>query len=309
VTREQVAPLARPKVLLVGAPSARPAGLERALTRAGFQLVELEDPSVDPDADAILVALNDINDKLLCDLLPDPVRGSDVPPPRIVITAVPDRDAPAAALSLGAADAMTAPVHLPELCSRIHARIRNRRAVLAPRHSLPGALNGSNPGGQPREVWDESFPALERRMLEEFERARRYSLSFSLILLGLDELNGVRDRLGPAAADRLKGNVADILRRELRLPDFVGSYGSNEFAVVLPETGSTGARESVIRLRQRLALVPQAGDIRLNAPQISAGIVTCPHPAVSESDELYAMAEAALMRGQAQSGVRIGMAL
>ena len=31
----------------LGDPSARPAGLERALTRAGFQLVEREDPSVD----------------------------------------------------------------------------------------------------------------------------------------------------------------------------------------------------------------------------------------------------------------------
>ena len=57
---ESVEPLARPRVLLVGDAAARPAGLERALTRAGFQLVEREHAAADPEADAILITLNDI---------------------------------------------------------------------------------------------------------------------------------------------------------------------------------------------------------------------------------------------------------
>ena len=96
--------------------------------------------------------------------------------------------------------------------------------------------------------------------------------------------------------------MASVLRRELRLPDFVVTYGSNEFAIVLPETGQAGARQSVMRVRERLAVVPQDGDPRLDHPRFSAGIVTYPHPAVSQTEELYAMAEAALMRGKAQSG-------
>ena len=118
-----------------------------------------------------------------------------------------------------------------------------------------------------------------------------------------------RDRLGAEAAEKLKGDVASVLRRELRLPDFVVTYGSNEFAIVLPETGQTGARQSVMRVRERLAIVPQEGDPRLEHPRFSAGIVTYPHPAVSQTEELYAMAEAALMRGKAQSGERIGVAV
>jgi diguanylate cyclase (GGDEF)-like protein len=444
-------------VLLVGDPSARPAGLERALTRGGFQLVEREDPSIDPDADAILITANDIDQGSLADLLPTPTPGSSGVTPRIVIIAATDRDAPAAALSLGAADALAAPIHLPELCARLHARIRDRldaalgpqqeqlreasqafiqpglhpdelilalvrrvartfdlahcsfvvlapggesgriiaefqrpapdeenlelsrypeiaeavrtrRTVVKPEHTnhpaepprtlivLPveaggrvaGALllgtreahrrlsplqlefaaglarsaaaaldhgelgrrNDREEGGQ-REISDAEVAqaALDRRMREEFERARRYSLSFSLILLGVDELSGVRARLGSEAADKLKADVASVLRRELRLPDFVVTYGSNEFAIVLPETGQTGARQSVMRVRERLAVVPQDGDPRLEHPRFSAGIVTYPHPAVSQTEELYAMAEAALMRGKAQSGERIGVAV
>jgi diguanylate cyclase (GGDEF)-like protein len=295
-----VEPPARPRLLLVGDPSARPAGLERALTRGGFQLVEREDPSVDPDADAILITVNGIEQGPLADLLP--TLGSPAVPPRVVIVATTNRDAPATALALGAADALAAPIHLPELCARLHARIRDRL------DSAPGPRQERL---QPEERSDSeaALGALDRRMREEFERARRYSLSFSLILLGVDELHGVRERLGCEAADKLKSDVASVLRRELRLPDFVVTYGSNEFAIVLPETGPVGARQSVMRVRERLAVVPQEGDPRLDHPRFSAGIVTYPHPAVSQTEELYAMAEAALMRGKAQAGERIGVAV
>lgn len=296
-------PVVRPRVLLVGDPCARPAGLERALTRAGFQLVEYENPAAEQEVDAILLTLKDTEEGVLRDLLP----ATGVVPPRIVIFAGTDPDAPATALSLGAADALAAPIHLPELCARLHAR--TNAATLG--ESRPGALNGGDPGRQPEETPDSSdeLKALDQRMREEFERARRYSLSFSLILLGVDEIRSVRERLGTEAAEQLKRDVADVLRRELRVPDFVVSYGGSEFAIVLPETGPAGARQSVIRVRERLAVVPSQGDPRLEHPRFSAGIVTYPHPAVSQSDELYAMAEAALMRGKAQSGERIGVAV
>ena len=308
-------PLARPRVLLVGDPSARPTGLERALTRGGFQLVEREDPAVDPDADAILITVNDIDQGPLADLLPTASLGSPDVPPRVVIVATANRDAPATALSLGAADALAAPIHLPELCARLHARIKARldSARGSPHEQLPESAqtNGRESSEHPDELPDSEAAqaALDRRMREEFERARRYSLSFSLILLGVDELRNVRESLGSEAADKLKAEVASVLRRELRLPDFVVTYGTNEFAIVLPETGQAGARQSVIRVRERLSVVPPDADPRLDHPRFSAGIVTYPHPAVSQTEELYAMAEAALMRGKAQSGERIGVAI
>jgi diguanylate cyclase (GGDEF)-like protein len=143
---------------------------------------------------------------------------------------------------------------------------------------------------------------------EEFERARRYSLSFSLILLGIDGLRG-SDELAPEAADRLRHEVSRTLRRELRLPDFVVPYGAEEFAIVLPETGQAGARQSVVRVRERLTSLPFEGDPRLEPTRFSAGIVTYPHPAAFQTDDLIAMAEAALMRGKAQAGERIGVAV
>lgn len=309
----------RPRVLLVGDASARPNGLERALTHAGFHLVEREEESgVCPSADAILVTLADIDERPLLDLIPNPAASNGAVPPRLVLISNANPDGPAAALALGAADALVAPIHLPELCARLYARIREHRQPggvagepgAAPGSMAPTAENGREPKTALRlEGPDQVSEALEHRVQEEFERARRYSLSFSLILLGIDELEGSDERLGTEAATRLRNEVGQTLRRELRTPDMVVPYGLDEFAIVLPETGQVGARQSVVRVRERLTSLPFEVDPRLEATRFSAGIVTYPHPSALQPDDLFAMAEAALMRGRAQSIERIGVAL
>jgi len=294
----------RPRVLLLGEAAARPEGLERALTRAGFQLLEQEDPAVRPASDAILITLSRLGPGD-CLIAGCPVNHGSTP--QLVVLSSADPDGPAAALARGAADALVAPVHLPELCARIYTRIReHRQSEGSAGFGLPPASNGrGSEATLPTQVSD----ALEQRVQEEFERARRYSLSFSLILLGVDELQDSEERQGPEAAARLREEVTQTLRRELRVPDLVAPYGSGEFAIVLPETGQSGARQSLIRVRERLTSLPLEGDPRFGSARFSAGIVTFPHPAAFQPDDLFAMAEAALMRGRAQSSERIGVAV
>jgi PleD family two-component response regulator len=266
-----VAPPERPRVLLAGDAAARPDGLERALTRAGFRVSEGECREPDTVADAVLLTTRATRAEEIASLLALCQRIS----PRILLFGVLDPDLPATALDLGADDALAQPVHLPELCARVHARIRDLRRPA--RQAAPEA----------RDVRSAEAVALERRLHEEFERARRYSLAFSLILLAVEALDGAGDR------------IAGELRRILRLPDFVGRYREREFAVLLPETGADGARRSIGRMRERLAAVPPG--------TLSAGIVSYPHPAVTQPDDLFALVEAALARGKAVEG-RIGVA-
>jgi diguanylate cyclase (GGDEF)-like protein len=140
---------------------------------------------------------------------------------------------------------------------------------------------------------------LDQRLQEEFERARRYSLSFSLVLMDVGAP-------GPEAAEPLLAEAAERLRHELRLPDFVSRYGGGEFAIVLPETGLDGARRSVARMREQLVSRPLGAAVA--DPTFSAGIVTYPHPAVTQADDMFALVEAALARGKAQVGERVGVA-
>ncbi len=149
---------------------------------------------------------------------------------------------------------------------------------------------------------------LDRRVLEESERARRYSLTFSLVLLDVDDQRSLNERLGRPAGDRLLAELARMLEREVRASDFVARYGGDEFALVLAETGSVGARELVRRIRQRMGAESFGGLPAGERAHVAAGIVAFPHPAVEQSADLLVLLEAALRRGKAQSEERIGIA-
>jgi diguanylate cyclase (GGDEF)-like protein len=149
---------------------------------------------------------------------------------------------------------------------------------------------------------------LDRRLGEEFERARRYALSFSLILLDVDALAGVNERLGSEAGDRLLRGLAARVRSQLRLPDLLCRYGGDEFAIVLPETGIDGALRSVARIREALSAAPLDPTLAGERPRVSAGVVTYPHPAADRPDDLVALVEAGLARAKGQSGERVGVA-
>ena len=418
-------PLDLPRVLLAGDVGSRPEGLERALTRAGFRVEEGAGAPA-PAPDAVLLTLGAAGREGLADLLLDGADG----PPRIVVLPAGEPDLAGAALELGADDAMVGPIHLPELCARIHARIRDRQAprrtiyerearaalerlVAESRRSLlpdevvlalvrrlarafdlagcaylaaqgqrgrivaevgaspdpegldlraypevlealrtrrPATMGGPGAGstivlpvgdaagqgvlllrtrperpplaaaqlalaGSLGEAAAQALGSggrgqaaagLDRRLQEEYERARRYALSFSLVLVSVDAVEEAVRRLDEEAGGQLLADVLAELRRVLRLPDFVSRYGGEGFAVVLPETDVTGARRSVQRIRERLATLPLEPERRDGA--LSAGIVGFPHPAVTQPDDMFALVEAALRRGRGQAGERVGVA-
>lgn len=153
-----------------------------------------------------------------------------------------------------------------------------------------------------------SLDALDRRLRDEFERARRYQLHFAVVLVDLDRFREVNERLGQAGGDRVLAEFGAVLQREIRAPDFVARYGGDEFALVLPETDAPGGRQFVERLRRSLVhhTFPELGPGR--SPLVSAGVVSYPHTEVLRAEDLLTLAESALARGKTQVPDRIGIA-
>jgi diguanylate cyclase (GGDEF)-like protein len=143
-----------------------------------------------------------------------------------------------------------------------------------------------------------SLDALDRKLRDEFERARRYSLRFSLVLVDIDRLREINERLGQPAGDRVLGEVGAILQREIRAPDFVARYGGDEFACILPETDAAGGRHFVERLRQVFARHTFADLGPAKAPAISAGVVAYPHSEALRPEDLFTLVESALQRAK-----------
>jgi diguanylate cyclase (GGDEF)-like protein len=153
-----------------------------------------------------------------------------------------------------------------------------------------------------------SLDALDRRLRDEFERARRYQLRFALVVLDVERLRDVNARLGQAAGDRVLGQLGAMLQREIRAPDFVARYGGDEFALVLPETDGPGARGFVERLRAVLARQAFPDLPPGETPRLCAGAVGYPHAEVLRPEDLFALAEGALAKGKTENTGGIGVA-
>ena len=153
-----------------------------------------------------------------------------------------------------------------------------------------------------------SLDALDRRLRDEFERARRYSLHFSVVLIDIEHLREINEQHGHTAGDRVLGEVGAILQREIRAPDFVARYGGDEFACVLPETDAAGGRLFVERLRQVFARHTFVDLGPAKAPAISAGVVGYPHSEALRPEDLFTLAEGALQTAKTGSPDRIAIA-
>jgi two-component system cell cycle response regulator len=152
-----------------------------------------------------------------------------------------------------------------------------------------------------------SLDALDRRLRDEFERARRYSLHFSLVLIDIDQLRDINERLSHAAGDRVLGEIGAMLQRELRAPDFVARYGGDEFACVLPETDGPGGRHFIERLRQVFNRHTFADLGPAKSPGISAGVVAYPHNEALRPEDLFTLAEGALQKAKTGAPDRIAV--
>jgi diguanylate cyclase (GGDEF)-like protein len=78
----------------------------------------------------------------------------------------------------------------------------------------------------------------EQRLNEEISRAVRYRRPLTLLLIDLDGLKQMNDKLGHAAGDLVLKQFAERLQRAIRGSDLAVRLGGDEFLVVLPECRS-----------------------------------------------------------------------
>jgi len=91
---------------------------------------------------------------------------------------------------------------------------------------------------------------FERVMEREVALAERHSRRLSLMMIDLDNLKRINDRLGHSAGDAALRLVAQQLQRVVRTSDVCARVGGDEFAVAMPETDIDRARDVAIRLRR-----------------------------------------------------------
>jgi diguanylate cyclase (GGDEF)-like protein len=91
---------------------------------------------------------------------------------------------------------------------------------------------------------------FERVMEREVALAERHNRRLSLMMIDLDNLKRINDRLGHSSGDAALRLIAQQLQRVVRASDICARVGGDEFAVAMPETDLDRARDVAVRLRR-----------------------------------------------------------
>ncbi len=149
--------------------------------------------------------------------------------------------------------------------------------------------------------------ALMELLSAEVERARRYGLTLSLLMIDLDHFKLVNDTYGHPVGDEALRSTARVLQREARTVDVVARYGGEEFVVMLPETQEEGAVAVAERIRIRIAeqaILPGASYDKARVT-VSIGVAAVPSARVNAPEDLLALADEALYRAKAEGRNRV----
>lgn len=201
-----------------------------------------------------------------------------------------------------------------ELSEMIYERnraMKEREDLLLKERQLTEDLNNFNKSLGVLASIDSLTGIFNRRTLldtleQEILRAKRYSLSFGIIIFDIDYFKKINDSYGHPAGDKVLKIICDILKMHIRINDILGRYGGEEFLILLPEAELEHTMSAAEKVRTLLSDTPIPYDSSRLRITASFG-VTC----YRENDDIksiIARADGALYESKKNGRNRITVA-
>ncbi|MFV7785230.1 diguanylate cyclase domain-containing protein [Shewanella marisflavi] len=115
--------------------------------------------------------------------------------------------------------------------------------------------------------------AFEKRLQAEGRLSRRQETPLAILMIDIDRFKAINDTYGHLAGDQALKTIAQALKAKLRRPsDLVSRFGGEEFAMILPNTSSEGARQVAELMRNTVCQLPLTWEEQAIPLTISIGI-------------------------------------
>jgi len=167
---------------------------------------------------------------------------SDIPV--IIMTAFSTVEYSVEAMKAGAFDFISKPFDYKRVLFVIDKALETRRLrELARRSEYYKKL--SNIDGL-TEIYNHRF--IKQLIDREIKRHLRYSGTFCVLMIDIDDFKKVNDNYGHPAGDMVLIKVAELIKKSIRGCDILSRYGGEEFLVALPVTPISDARNVADRI-------------------------------------------------------------
>ncbi len=210
--------------------------------------------------------------------------------PIVFLSSESERNVQLDAMRKGGDDFLTKPIKASELIQSVTIcaeRYRTLRSLMSC-DSLTGLLNHTS---------------IMASLDHEVARTSRNGGPLSFVMLDIDNFKKINDSYGHAVGDSVLKGLSRLLQQRLRKTDFVGRYGGEEFAIIMPETSLLNAAEVMCEVRQLFSETMHCtGDKEFSAT-FSCGVAEL--LSMAGSGELRELADQRLYRAKHEGRNRI----
>ena len=137
-----------------------------------------------------------------------------------------------------------------------------------------------------------------QRIIEEFNRAERYILPVSCLMVDIDHFKNINDLYGHKTGDTVLQEFSRLLKRFSRKSDVLARYGGEEFIMLLPQTSVEGAFAEAERMRLSIRNHKFKSLRNKKGLTVSIGISCAPHTKIKSHDDLISLADDALFEAK-----------
>ncbi len=196
------------------------------------------------------------------------------------------------AIGVGGDDFLSGPTHASYLVRFVSIRAERGRKLrsLMLTDNLTGLLNHT---------------CTKEQLNKELARAVRRQTPLAFAMVDLDNFKSVNDTYGHPAGDRVIKTLARLFKQRLRRSDYVGRYGGEEFAVIMPESTAEDGKRTLDEIRIAFARISQVALNGTFQARFSAGVAAFPE--IDDSTDLMYWADQALYSAKQTGRNRVVM--
>ncbi|RYY03561.1 MAG: diguanylate cyclase [Gammaproteobacteria bacterium] len=162
-------------------------------------------------------------------------------------------------LEIGSDDLLSKGMAPEELVRNVKSRVDRAKILTAMMYqdSLTGLLNHAQ---------------IQLAAERVFMHYKRQNSTFTVAMIDIDKFKQVNDTHGHLGGDRVIKALAQLLQQRMRVTDYIGRFGGEEFLIIMPDMNISDAGNLLNNLRKSFALIKfKENNVSFNVT-FSAGI-------------------------------------